>query len=342
MYPPHLAWWIVRQEMEYLDIRTYREKAENLRKYLEETIGSLYRTRCEVCGNDHAHVKYALWVKTMPCTNCGKPVDLFPGYLVSENIRHPLHVFVCPQCGKLTETRERKNPGTCRHCNIPLVLEGPARGGHSECKSCHTIVKFPKDSGYPYSHRLFAIEYHCPVCAGKHKGRYFKAPDEDDIAKTIEAENKLKKKRPQFIPDDPIPAGDETNRLHRWGYHKYRELFNARQLLGLETSCQYIANEPDERVRNALSTNLSDLLRYQNMLCRYDTSVLKSLDVFSVHGFPVGLIQCESNMIGIRNGGGLPMGSGGWLNIIEKYTKAKMYCAEPFEIVHCGKAGQKK
>jgi len=52
-------------------------------------------------------------------------------------------------------------------------------------------------------------------------------------------------------------------------------------------------------VKAALATNLSDLLRYQNMLCRYDTSALKSPDIFSVHGFPVGLVQCESNLLGI-------------------------------------------
>ena len=61
-------------------------------------------------------------------------------------------------------------------------------------------------------------------------------------------------------------------------------------------SCRQIAAVSDERVRHALATNLSDLLRYQNMLCRYDTTALKSLDIFSVHGFPVGLVQCESNL----------------------------------------------
>ena len=39
----------------------------------------------------------------------------------------------------------------------------------------------------------------------------------------------------RFVPDDLIPDG-ETSRLHRWGYERFRELFNARQLLGLETS----------------------------------------------------------------------------------------------------------
>jgi len=91
-------------------------------------------------------------------------------------------------------------------------------------------------------------------------------------------------------------------------------------------------------VRRALATNLSDLLRYQNMLCRYDTTALKSLDIFSIHGFPVGYVQVESNLLGIRNGNGVPVGSGGWINIIEKYTKAKCYCTAPFEVAFKGKS----
>ena len=75
---------------------------------------------------------------------------------------------------------------------------------------------------------------------------------------------------PRFTPDDPIPQGDESTRLHRWGYKKYNDLFNTRQLLGLELSCQSIAEETQDNIREALATNLSDLLRYQNMLCRYD------------------------------------------------------------------------
>jgi hypothetical protein len=67
------------------------------------------------------------------------------------------------------------------------------------------------------------------------------------------------------------------------------------------------------------------------MLCRYDAMALKSLDVFSVHGFPVGLIQCESNLLGIYGARGKPVGSGGWCNIVEKYATAKEYCRTPFE-----------
>jgi hypothetical protein len=72
------------------------------------------------------------------------------------------------------------------------------------------------------------------------------------------------------------------------------------------------------------------------MLCRYDTTALKSLDVFSVHGFPVGLVQCESNMLGITTRDGAAVGSGGWRNIIAKYEKAKRFCNEPFEVDYSG------
>ena len=76
------------------------------------------------------------------------------------------------------------------------------------------------------------------------------------------------------------------------------------------------------------------------MLCRYDTKSLKSLDIFSVHGFPVGLVQCESNLIGVTNGAGVNVGSGGWINIYEKYFRAKQYCEHPFEIRRDGSSKQ--
>jgi hypothetical protein len=58
------------------------------------------------------------------------------------------------------------------------------------------------------------------------------------------------------------------------------------------------------------------------MLCRYDTMALKSLDIFSLHGFPIGLVHAESNRLGITNDSGSTVGSGGRTNIIEKYAKA--------------------
>ena len=332
-----MSYWIVKQEIDHLDVDRYTNSAYSLRQALAKELGHLYRTRCVCCGTEDAHVKYFLWVKLTKCRQCQHDIDLFPGYLLAGDSRHPKNVFVCSTCGQLTETVDRRAPGSCRHCSAGLSQHGPARRNRCTCPQCGTVNSFPDPSLGPPSHRLFAIEYYCPSCKERHAGRYFKVPDSNDLAKVRKAEQEWVETRPTYVPDDDIPSGDETNRLHRWGYRQYQEMFNARQLLGLENSAQLISQIADESIRNALATNVSDLLRYQNMLCRYDTMALKSLDIFSVHGFPVGLIQCESNLLGIIDPSkNTCIGSGGWANIIEKFRKAKIYCDQPFEVKHRG------
>lgn len=330
-----MAYWIVRQEMEHLDLDEYALAAERLRQQLEQSVGEFYRTRCVVCGSQEAHVKYFLWVKTIRCRTCHNEIDLFPGYLLAADVRHPKNVFVCPACGQLSESTDRKRPGLCHHCGATLLLDGPASRSRCLCRYCRRVNEFPDSRSGPPRHRLFALEYYCARCKGEQAGRFFKSPDTQDLQRVAQSEQRWADTRAEYAPDDEIPSGDETNRLHRWGYSHYRQMFSARQLLGLELSAALVARTADRRIRHALATNLSDLLRYQNMLCRYDTKALKSLDIFSVHGFPVGLIQCESNLLGITSPGtNVCVGSGGWANIVEKYRKAKAYCDSPFEVRH--------
>jgi adenine-specific DNA methylase len=52
-----LAWWIVREQIEHLDLDEYRAAARRLRHALENKIGSLYRTRCVVDGKADVQVK---------------------------------------------------------------------------------------------------------------------------------------------------------------------------------------------------------------------------------------------------------------------------------------------
>jgi len=331
-----MAAWIVREEIEHLDLHAYQKAADTLVANLEAYLGAYYRTDCPHFGDRDVPVKYFLWVKVRDCEKCGTELDLFPGYLIADDTRHPKNVIVCAGCGELNELSDLSRLGPCKHCHIELVLQGPAKRNRCTCNNCgHTNV-YPRPGDAPPKHRMFAIEYHNAKRKAAHAGRFFKKPDANDLAKSAAAANRWRQTATSFVPDQTILPGDETDRLHRWGYSKYSDLFNDRQLLGLEVSCRFISAHADERVRHALATNLSDLLRYQNMLCRYDTMALKSLDIFSIHGFPVGLVQCESNLIGTHNGAGASVGSGGWTNIVDKYAKAKRYCEAPFETRHLG------
>ena len=330
-----MAAWIVREEIDGIDLDRYSRKAEALLEELSAQIGHLYKTLCPITGRKDADVKYFLWVKRGTCRQCRKGFDLFPGYILAEDARHPSYVLVCPACGDLNEVPDPEHPGACA-CGTALRTEGPVHRNQCACPHCGEVNTSPFHGNGAPSHRLFAIEYYNPDLKDR-PGRLFKKPDKQDLARVKEAETAWEETSAKFVPEDGIPEGDESSRLRRWGYRQFRELFNARQLLGLEKSARIISRVKDTRIRRALATNFSDLLRYQNMLCRYDTMALKSLDIFSIHGFPVGYVQVESNLLGLRNGNRLPVGSGGWINILQKYARAKRYCAEPFEIAFKGK-----
>ena len=331
-----MAYWIVKQEIERLDLPAYQKAASEVSARLEEKVGPWYRTTCLSCRQPDAQVKYFVWVKTQQCSGCGKNFDLFPGFLLAQNRRHPKNVLVCSACGELNEVADEKAPGVCSQCSDPLLLKGPARRNRCQCPQCgeDEHVSAATQRSAPTSH----VRHRVPLStlsAHTISGRFFKKPDSRDLATYTQAAQAWACVRSTYVPDEEIPAGDETDRLHRWGYRYYREMFNERQRFGLDLLSRAIHEQTDERIKQALATNLSDLLRYQNMLCRYDAYALKSLDIFSVHGFPVGLIECESNLLGIVNQRtGNNVGSGGWSNIVEKFLKAKQYGDHPFEIDH--------
>lgn len=327
-----MAWWIVRQSLTPLDVRAFEDVAESVARDVARDVASYYTTRCAHCGGE-ADVKYFLWVKTAMCPACGVENDLFPGYRLAEAELHPRHVLVCSQCGALNEYDKpprRAYPGRCASCEGAVHLEGNVERKAVTCRGCSTRFSFAGLNAEPPKHRAWAIEYHCAGCYADHPGRLFKAPDRDDHARYDHAREMLLRVGATLpIPIDEIPRGDETDRLHRWGYRRYRETFNERQLLGLGLLLARIQRVGDRRVRHALLTVFSDTLRYQNMLCRYDTYALKCQDIFRVHGFPVGLVQCENNVLGIEG-----VGSGSFRHFVKKFVRAKAYCAAPFETRH--------
>src|SRR5713226_484466 len=139
-----MAAWIVREEIEHLDLQAYRQAAEGLIAALKTEIDGAYHTDCPLYGDRDVPVKYFLWVKVLDCEKCGQEVDLFPGYLLAENRRHPRNVAICAQCSELNEIESLDSPGQCCSCKASLVIDGPARRNRCMCKNCGYVNTFPR------------------------------------------------------------------------------------------------------------------------------------------------------------------------------------------------------
>lgn len=325
-----MAYWTVRQAVSPLDLDRFQHEAEHVIADVRSEIGDLYRTSCTECSQP-AEVKYFHHVKTCACPSCGEEVDLFPGLRLAEAVRHPREVYHCPDCDVLREVEKTTDP-RCPECDYDLK-QRPSHRGATTCRHCGEHFKFAPLLAHPPKHRMYGMEYRCESCYGQVQGRQFKTPDADDLDRLERASELLGEWGDDLlIPDDAIQPGDETNRLHRWGYKRWRELFNDRQLVGLGLLMRRIGAVENDETRYALATVFSDFLRYQNLLCRYDTYALKCQDIFAVHGFPVALLACENSLLGIPK-----VGSGSFVHFVAKYVKAKEYAKHPYETSYVGK-----
>lgn len=107
-----VAWFIVKTEVEPVDIDELKESFERLSnrivnwsgKPLKETLLDLYKTECPSCGNKDADIIYTFWVKSAPCTTgtCDHQTPLFKDYIIAHknpSIRY-YEDCECPECNK--------------------------------------------------------------------------------------------------------------------------------------------------------------------------------------------------------------------------------------------------
>lgn len=326
-----MARWVVERELEDVDPDELRDVGEAVAADVEAALDRLYRTTCPGCG-EQARVRYFLWLRHHRCA-CGEEHPLLADtMLVSTGLkRHPKEVHICPSCLSVAEYAAGKRPARCRACKATYSA-GLVPPDSTHYCSCGVPYRVPPQGTIetPSTH-LVAVEYDCDTCAAKPGAtrHAYKTADESDQALVRDAELLAGSQPSRFWPSELIPSGTETERLLRWGYLRWLDLFNPRQLHGLGVLAERIDEEADGPVKRALQTCLSDFLRFQNMLCRYDRQALKPTDVFAVHGFPVPRVSCEPALLGKRG-----VGSGGFRHALAKYERAKRWCREPYETAY--------
>ena len=131
-----MAAWIVREEIEHLDVDAYRSAADRLLGSLEAGARSRLPHRLPPIRRQGRPGEILPLGQGARLRRCRKPMDLFTGYLLADDSRHSSNVLVCHGCGDLNEVVDLKEPGRCSGCAAALVTEGPARRGRCACPHC--------------------------------------------------------------------------------------------------------------------------------------------------------------------------------------------------------------
>lgn len=312
-----LSLFVTKALVAQVDEKAVNAEVKRLEKAVGEKIKSYYKTTCPCCGKK-ADGMYSFHVKKAKTDTACKEHRFFSSFIIA--YKQNEFTVVCPKCGKLEKTKFENGSYACE-CGWELKSpkDTYVKNGTFVCPDCgetKALSDYSMESGYPFATDVIAIEYYCPHC----KAHEYKSPDEDDIQLFRKAKEDfavLEKELP--IPDQFIPEGYNTNQIRSHRYHRFRDLFNDRQLLCLGLLLQGINNVEDKDVQLWLQLAFSGMLEMNNMFCRYQQNAYKICNIFFNHAYVPIAMPVENCVWGSK------LGTGTFDKTIQKILRGKRF-----------------
>jgi adenine-specific DNA methylase len=317
-----VACFVAEMELSRVDHNAVRSRFSQVETKVAEKILSLYRSKVE---GEVVDVVYFFWVDRVTCTGCRGTTDAHPTYLLAEFPEHDRRIVLCPECGALAETRrDARGAARCDKCCRALEpRQAPVRLGRFSCPRCGEVHRLPAlhRAGAVTQH-LFALEY--MTKDGQRGFAPATAADRALFKRAADEWDKIGGSLP--VPDARIPsAGRSDSRPLLYGYQRYQEMFNPRQLLCLGTIAAEIRRTRDIEVRKALALAFSHCVASNNMFCSYAFGYRRLAPLFSVHSFRKISRPVEGNVWGLREGRGT------FRNAVRAVLAGQEYMRHPFE-----------
>ena len=188
--------------------------------------------------------------------------------------------------------------------------------------------EFEPRSDDVYQERLYCIKYEKPTKDGSRAERYYRAPNEHDLAneekvRRIVAENIVKWQEQGLVPSMAIESGDETERLYKErGWTHWNHLFNARQLLILSKLAANIEKAETISNRAVGILGFHKCIDWNSRLCRWHPGVGNEKSEQTFYN------QALNTMVnwGTRSLNGA---STSWFFDINEYSTSKNVICEP-------------
>ena len=139
------------------------------------------------------------------------------------------------------------------------------------------------------------------------------------------------------IPREVIPAGFNTNQMRKYGYRHWHQMFNARQLRGLDLLFGAVRGVADAPARELLTLLASASLEFNSMFCGakgLGTGAIRH--VFAHHAFIPAKEPLEANLWGVHRS------SGGYSTLFkERLLRGRAWADAPIERRFTGTKAEK-
>jgi len=321
-----LAWFIVNKQVCNFDEISFQKEWDSIKRDIGNEISKYYKTTVNGKTVDVIHF---FWVELILCQYCGQEFEGHIHYLLhsrkGDSGINPQRVGFCHKCHEPHQLKEGESVIYCKCGEQTEVEKGNLHLGKYHCPNCNHqgLVRDLSPDSLPLKHRLFAIEYLDPT-TGKRAYKRVEHNDEINFEKASRDMDRLWNELP--IPKQSIPLEGRTDlRPVSFGYKKYHELFNKRQLLCLGLILRRILDVKDEGNRDLLLLAFSDSLACNNKFCSYAFGYQKLTPLFGLHAFRRISRPVEGNVWGTS------IGRGSFSSSVEKVLRGKRYSAKPFE-----------
>src|SRR5216683_806090 len=257
-----VATLVQRQALQRWDTSELRRAYDLIEKTCRTEIDRVHRAEA---GET---VLYYFWVASAACPECQAKTRLFSTHVYSQNAypkRVPDAQIVCPTCLEVMPGRYDFEVAMCRNGHRIKRL-GAVRRSIMTCVNGHTSKVLTALAGSPPSCEMYA-----KLVLGFNGCKRYEPISEFDRSLYLECSELLRKAGPRLIlPAGELDDGENTRQAIRWGYTRWRQFFNDRQLYSLGLLAAAIRDlgtgEPE---REAIATLFSGSLEFNNMFCSY-------------------------------------------------------------------------
>ncbi|WP_227130969.1 DUF1156 domain-containing protein [Halorubellus salinus] len=323
-----VAWFVTKKELEAgsTDLEDLNSAYEEVKQEVHESMDYYYSTSCPGCEKS-ADVMYYMWVNELDCTSCGETVSLFKDYRVAKGRydNSDKYNVLCPDCESIFLVDEWRDPCTCPDCKFEFTpAQGNVDGADYSCDECgqRYAVMDAVNEQDGLKPRIYALEYYCGHCDDRGLDRSevkgYKQAEEMDIERYKEASDEWDEspELKSYVPSSEIPLGIKTDsaafeesvggghNLLRYGYEKWSDLFNDRQLLCLSKLLEAIDGVEDENAREYLLLAFSDSLMFNNTFTIYNLQGHKIEGIFRGNYFKPSKEFVENHAWGTKFGRG--------------------------------------